>query len=566
MLLTGAEIIIETLKEEKVGVIFGYPGGTAINVYDALYKRGGKIKHILTSHEQGAAHAADGYARSTGRTGVCLVTSGPGATNLVTGIATSYMDSVPVVAITVNVSNSDLGKDSFQEVDIAGVTIPITKHNFIVKDIALLASTIRRAFKIASSGRKGPVLIDITRDVTKASYEYSPAPHEDSPEFEKDFISAELDEAVRLICKAKKPLLLAGGGASSHSAARSLDLFARRLEIPVIDTLMGKGVFCGKDPGYLGMAGLYGTRAAATALAGADLLIGVGTTFSERVTNNDRAFAPKAKIIHIDIDNAELNKNILSEVSIAGDAAVIIRELTNRLEGKCGTNAAKRRSWRDELCAIRDAEEKETAEEALAAAKKGRLTGPLVVKTVYDKLKDDVTVTTEVGLNQMWAATHYRFSRPGQLLTSGGLGTMGYGLGAAIGAAVGNPGRPVVNFAGDGCFRMNMNELLTAVRCGLHIIEIIFDNRSLGMVHQLQKMRFDGRYSQTEFDDNVDYAAIASAMGALSFNASDVKELEAALAVAMAEKKPTVIVCGIDREEIFELKGPVKEDEGSKTK
>lgn len=554
MLLTGAEIIIETLKEEKVGVIFGYPGGTAINVYDALMRRGGDIRHILTSHEQGAAHAADGYARSTGRTGVCLVTSGPGATNLVTGIATAYMDSVPLVAITVNVSNSDLGKDSFQEIDIAGVTMPITKHNFIVKDIAMLASTIRRAFKIAGSGRKGPVLIDITRDVTKASYEYAPAPHGDSPEFEKDFLNDELDEAVKLICRSKKPLLLAGGGAASHSAARSLDLFARLLEIPVIDTLMGKGVFCGKDPGYLGMAGLYGTRAAAAALAGADLLIGVGTRFSERVTNNDRAFAPKAKIIHIDIDNAELNKNILSEVSIAGDAAMVIRELTGRLEGKCAANAAKRRSWRDELCAIRDAEEKETADKAAAAAGKGILTGPLVVRTAYEKLKDDVIVTTEVGLNQMWAATHYSFSRPGQLLTSGGLGTMGYGLGAAIGAAIGNPGRPVVNFAGDGCFRMNMIELLTAVREGLHIIEIIFDNRSLGMVHQLQRMRFDGRYSQTEFDDNVDYASIASAMGALAFTAHNVSELDAALNIAMADKKPSVIVCDIDRDEIFELK------------
>ena len=556
MLLTGAEIIIETLKEEKVGVIFGYPGGTAINVYDALYRRGGKIKHILTSHEQGAAHAADGYARSTGKTGVCLVTSGPGATNLVTGIATAYMDSVPMVAITVNVSNSDLGKDSFQEVDIAGVTIPITKHNFIVKDIALLASTIRRAFKIASSGRKGPVLIDITRDVTRATYEYRPMHHEDSPEFEKDFLKDELDEAVKLICKSKKPLLLAGGGAASHSAARSLDLFARSLELPVIDTLMGKGVFCGKDPGYLGMAGLYGTKAAATALAEADLLIGVGTRFSERVTNNDRAFAPKAKIIHIDIDNAELNKNILSEVSIAGDAAVIVSALTKRLEGKSGTNAEKRRKWRDELCTIRDAEEKENTKKIEAAVKKGILTGPLVVRTVYEKMKDDVTVTTEVGLNQMWAATHYCYSRPGQLLTSGGLGTMGYGLGAAIGAAVGKPGRPVVNFAGDGCFRMNMNELLTAVRCGLNIIEIIFDNKSLGMVHQLQRMRFEGRYSQTEFDDSVDYASIAAAMGARAFTVSNADELNAALDIAVADKQVSVIVCNIDRDEVFDLKGP----------
>ncbi len=556
MLLTGAEIIIETLKEEKVGVIFGYPGGTAINVYDALYRRGGKIKHILTSHEQGAAHAADGYARSTGKTGVCLVTSGPGATNLVTGIATAYMDSVPMVAITVNVSNSDLGKDSFQEIDIAGVTIPITKHNFIVKDIALLASTIRRAFKIASSGRKGPVLIDITRDVTRATYEYKPMHHEDSPEFEKDFLKDELDEAIKLICKAKKPLLLAGGGAASHSAARSLDLFARSLEIPVIDTLMGKGVFCGKDPGYLGMAGLYGTKAAATALAEADLLIGVGTRFSERVTNNDRAFAPKAKIIHIDIDNAELNKNILSEVSIAGDAAVIVSALTKRLEGKSGTNAEKRRKWRDELCAIRGAEEKENTKKIEKAAKNGILTGPLVVRTVYEKMKDDVTVTTEVGLNQMWAATHYRYSRPCQLLTSGGLGTMGYGLGAAIGAAVGKPGRPVVNFAGDGCFRMNMNELLTAVRCGLNIIEIIFDNKSLGMVHQLQRMRFEGRYSQTEFDDSVDYASIAAAMGARAFTVSNVDELRAALDIAVADKQVSVIVCNIDRDEVFDLKGP----------
>ena len=553
MLLTGAEIIIETLKEEKVDVIFGYPGGTVITVYDALYKRGTGIRHILTSHEQGAAHAADGYARSTGKTGVCLVTSGPGATNLVTGIATAYMDSVPLVAITINVSNSDLGKDSFQEVDIAGVTMPVTKHNFIVKNIASLASTIRRAFKIASSGRRGPVLVDITKDVTKASYEYERAVEEASPEYARGLIKEELEKAVKLISRAKKPMLLTGGGASSQTAARRLEMFARMLDLPVVDTLMGKGVFNGNDPRYLGMAGLYGTEAALQALSETDLIIAAGTRFSERVTHNDPGFAPHASIIHIDIDNAELNKNIMSDVSIAGDVSAVIKELTEMAGKSCGTNAAKRKEWLDKLCEIKKKEEERNDADISSAESEGRLTGPMIVRKVYERFGDDAIISTEVGLNQMWTATHYRFGRPGQLLTSGGLGTMGYGLGAAIGAAIGNPGRTVINFAGDGCFRMNMNEVLTAVRCGLKIVEIIFDNRALGMVHQMQDMICGGRHSETEFDDNADYAAIASAMGAYACTVKDAAELKKAIDHAVKTEKTSVIVCRIDRNEVFRL-------------
>ncbi len=555
MLLTGAQIIIETLKEEQVETVFGYPGGTVIPVYDALYQSRPAIKHVLTSHEQGAAHAADGYARSTGRTGVCLVTSGPGATNLVTGIATAYMDSVPMVAITINVSNSDLGKDSFQEVDIAGITMPVTKHNFIVKDISLLAQTIHRAFKIASSGRKGPVLVDITKDVTKAEYDHEPQPRTES-ECEAAFCGEGLDKAARMIEKAKKPLLLVGGGgASSTAAVEKLKALAGMLELPVAVTLMGKGVFNGKHPGYLGMAGLYGTAAAKKAFREADLLIAAGCRFSERVTGNDPDFVPNAQIIHIDIDNAELNKNILADVTLAGDIASIADELIQALAGKdTERSRARRRKWLEELTEVRKTEENEAAEKLARAVREKKLTGPAIVQTAYSVLGDDVIVSTEVGLNQMWAATHYRFTRPGQLLTSGGLGTMGYGLGAAIGAAIGNPGATVVNFAGDGCFRMNMNELLTSVREGLHIIEIVFDNSSLGMVHQLQKRYWNERYSETEFNDGADYAAIARSMGAEGCTVSNVDELTEALEKAALSSGTSVIVCRMDRDEVFDIK------------
>lgn len=553
MLLTGAEIIIETLKNLGVDTVFGYPGGTAISVYDALYRNGEGIRHILTSHEQGATHAADGYARSTGKTGVCLVTSGPGATNLVTGIATAYMDSVPLVAITVNVATRDLGKDSFQEVDIAGVTMPVTKHNFIIREAGELAHTLQRAFKIASSGRPGPVLVDITKDATKQTAEYEPDKAFVSEKREDNATEEELKAAAKLITGSSRPVLLVGGGASMSDAGSRLETLIKMLNLPVVDTLMGKGVINGHDPRYMGMAGLYGTKAAKAAFKNADLIIAVGTRFSERVTNNSRDFAPKAKIIQIDIDRAELNKNIPVDIAIAGDASAVVEDLLASLNATAIRGNSRRREWLSELQAIaaKEREEREKLEHKQVRKKSknsqaGRpLDGPRVVMTISRLADEGAIVATEVGLNQMWAATHFTYSHPRQLLTSGGLGTMGYGLGAAIGAAVGNPGHTVVNFAGDGCFRMNMNELLTAVRLNLPIVEIIFDNNSLGMVHMLQDLYYEGRHSQTEFTDEVNYAAISSAMGAQSFNVETVEELEKAYQEAVKNGGTNVIVCKI---------------------
>lgn len=540
MQLSGAEIIIETLKDLGVDTIFGYPGGTAITVYDALYRRGDTIRHILTSHEQGAAHAADGYARSTGRTGVCLVTSGPGATNLVTGIATAYMDSVPMVAITVNVATKDLGKDSFQEVDITGVTMPVTKHSFIIKDVSVLEDTLRHAFEIAAQGRPGPVLVDITKDVTKDVAEFIPRGRLNIEKREDNATPEELRRAVAMILKSKKPVLLVGGGAATSGAGSRIDTLCHMLDLPVVDTLMGKGVYDGHKPNYMGMAGMYGTAAAKRALAEADLIIAVGTRFSERVTNNSREFAPNAKIIQIDIDRAELNKNITVDIAIAGDASTVTEDLLEMLNASVIKGSAARKEWLGKLKAVAASEKPDESQLDGAA----QLSGPDAVRVIDSIAERNVFVSTEVGLNQMWAATYFTYSASNQLLTSGGLGTMGYGLGAAIGAAVGNPGCIVINMAGDGCFRMNMNELLTAVRLKLPIIEVIFDNRSLGMVHMLQDIFYEGRHSQTELDE-ADYVAIAAAMGAGACRVSNACELETAYREALKCEGPTVIVCDI---------------------
>lgn len=548
MQLTGAEIIIRILEEQGVDTVFGYPGGTAITVYDALYNNGGKIRHVLTSHEQGAAHAADGYARATGRPGVCLVTSGPGATNLVTGIANAYMDSIPMVAITVNVATRSLGKDSFQEVDIAGVTMPITKHNFIIKDVNMLAGTLRRAFSIAASGRRGPVLVDIPKDVTKAFAEYEPEQPVDVHAAEP--CPEELERAASLLRKAKRPLLLIGGGAAAAQAQEEVMELLELTGMPAADTLMGKGVCPGTSGNYIGMAGMYGTKAADTAVNEADVLLAVGMRFSERVTRNSPQFASQAAIIHIDIDRAETNKNVMAEVSLTGDAKEILGGL-NRVLGKYKVTAKRERSeWLERLKKLNGIKNDDAGNTKRGTKK---LTGPAAVRTVYEAAGGDVLVATEVGLNQMWAAAYFNYTRPGQLITSGGLGTMGFGLGAAIGAAVGCPDRKVVNFAGDGCFRMNMNELLTAVRLRLPIIEIIFDNRSLGMVHQMQKFFYDAHYSQTEFTDDVDYAAIASAMGAASARVGTVSGLYEAVVRALNNDGPTVIVCEISPDETFDF-------------
>lgn len=568
MQLTGAEIIIETLKSLGVDTVFGYPGGTVITVYDALYRRGEGIRHILTSHEQGAAHAADGYARSTGKTGVCLVTSGPGATNLVTGIATAYMDSVPLVAITINVATAKLGKDSFQEVDIAGVTMPVTKHNFIVRDINSLEETLRRAFRIAAGNRPGPVLVDITKDVTREQAEYIGASQTGYPDKRNECLpdKAAIKEFLRLLQKAHKPVIIAGGGCVISRASKQLAEFVGYTGIPVADTLMGKGAFPGNRGEYLGMVGLYGTNAANRAVREADLVIALGMRFSERVTANSPDFAAQATIIHVDIDSAEINKNVRADFAITGDIRQVLDAVNARLKDTVFKKKQTFAGFGEKLVreSAADRNPDPNAENANMNAGNAHpnaenadcssardFSGLEIARTVSARAGNDIIVATEVGLNQMWAATGFVFTRPGQLLTSGGLGTMGYGLGAAIGAAAGNPGIRVINFAGDGSFRMNMNELLTAVRYRLPITEIIIDNSSLGMVHQLQHRLFEERYSETEFTDKVNYAAVSLAMGAAAFTVQTMEELTEALQKALKCEGPSVIVCKTERNDEF---------------
>ncbi len=527
MQLTGAEIIIECLKEQGVDTVFGYPGGAILNLYDELYKHSGEIRHILTSHEQGASHAADGYARSTGKVGVCLATSGPGATNLVTGIATAYMDSVPVVAITCNVGMSLLGKDSFQEVDITGITMPITKYNFIVKSVGDLADIIRRAFAIARRGRPGPVLVDVTKDVTASKAEYEPpsgrsdarmrARRADSGERERR--EEQIDAAIHAMHQSKKPFIFVGGGAVISEASEELMRFARLLQAPVCDSLMGKGAFPGTDPLYSGMLGMHGTKASNFGVSSCDLLVVVGARFSDRVIGNASKFAADARIVQIDIDDAEVNKNIQVDTCVIGDAREVLSEINERL------GQQDHGEW---LAYIDGLKEKYP----LTYPDTG-LSGPYMVEEIYRQTKGDAIIVTEVGQHQMWAAQYYKFTKPRTLLTSGGLGTMGYGLGAAIGAQVANPDRQVVNFAGDGCFRMNMNEIATAVREKLPLIEVIVNNHVLGMVRQWQDLFYDKHYSATVLDDGVDYVKLAEAMGARGWRASTREEFDLAFSEAM---------------------------------
>lgn len=534
MQLTGSEIIIECLKEQGVDTVFGYPGGTILNVYDALYKHSDEIHHVLTSHEQGASHAADGYARATGKVGVCMATSGPGATNLVTGIATAHMDSIPMVAITANVATGLLGRDSFQEIDIAGVVMPITKYSMIVKDIHDLAPAIRRAFTIAQSGRPGPVLVDVTKDVTAAVTEYTYQEPTPIAPYTAEMLESDLDQAAKLISEAEKPFIFVGGGAITSGAAEELRKFAHTINSPVTDSLMGKGAFSGEDELYTGMLGMHGTKTSNLGVTKCDLLITVGARFSDRVTGNTAKFAQNAKIIQIDVDAAEINKNIKVDCSIIGDVKEVLKELNKKIHPK------NHDAWVKEV-------EDMKAKYPLKYNQEG-LTGPYVIEELYRVTKGDAIVVTDVGQHQMWAAQYFKFKEPRTFLTSGGLGTMGYGLGAAIGAKMGCPDKTVVNIAGDGCFRMNMNEIATAVRCGKPLVQIILNNHVLGMVRQWQTLFYEQRYSQTILNDGVDFVKVSEAMGAKAIRVTKMEEVESALKMALSSEGPVVLDCWIDQD------------------
>ena len=543
MLLTGAQIVIECLKEQGVDTVFGYPGGSILNIYDELYKHSDEIHHYLTSHEQGASHAADGYARATGKVGVCFATSGPGATNLVTGITTALMDSVPMVAITCNVNVDLLGKDSFQETDIAGITMPVTKHNFIVKDVEKLADTIRRAFRIAQSGRPGPVLVDIPKDVTAAKAEYAYKKPEPIQRKTDKIDEAVIDEVVNLINHSQKPFIMVGGGVIRADAANELRSFARKLQAPVADTLMGKGAMSGRDDLYTGMIGMHGTKTSNFGVSESDLLIAVGTRFSDRVLGNVHEFARHADLVHIDVDAAEIDKNILCKCQIIGDAKVILQKIIDKMEQQ------NHDPW---LAHIR-----EMKNHYPLRYNHDVLTGPGMVEEIYEATNGNAIIVAEVGQHQMWAAQFYKYSEPRQLLTSGGLGTMGYGLGAAMGAKLGQPDKTVINIAGDGCFRMNLNELATASRYNIPFVEVVVNNHVLGMVHQWQDLFYEGRYSATELYDKVDFVKVSEGLGVPARRVTTMEEFKDALKWAMNLGGPAVLDCMIDAgEKVWPMVAP----------
>lgn len=550
MRLKGADMVMECLLEQGVDTVFGYPGGAILEIYDSLYKYKDKIQSILTSHEQGASHAADGYAKSTGKVGVCMATSGPGATNLVTGIATAFMDSVPIVAITANVGLSFLGKDSFQEIDITGITMPITKHNFIVKKIEDLAPSIRKAFKIAREGRPGPVLIDITKDVTAGYGEYEREEIDTDSNKVSNFYKEEnynesFEKAVELIEESKKPFVFVGGGIKSSNASDELKKFVELIDAPVTDSLMGKGAFDGKSSRYTGMLGMHGTKASNLGVAECDLLVAIGTRFSDRVIGNSDGFASKAKIIHIDIDDAEINKNVLVDLGIAGDAKYVLENLNLMLKKQDHTE------WMKEIENLKD--------KYPIKYNKNVLTGPYVIEKIEECFDDNTIICTEVGQNQMWAAQYFHYNSPRQFVSSGGLGTMGYGLGAAIGVKYGNPKSRVINIAGDGCFRMNMNELATASRYNVPIIQVILNNKVLGMVRQWQTFFYEGRYSDTVLDDQVDFCKVAEGLGCKAVRVTKMDELEKALLEADSYNGPFVIECMIQEDDkVFPMVAPGK--------
>ncbi len=535
MQLNGSQILIECLLEQGVDTIFGYPGGAILNVYDELYRYQDRLRHVLTSHEQGASHAADGYARATGKVGVCMATSGPGATNLVTGIATAYMDSIPMVAITCNVGVPLLGKDSFQEVDIAGVTMPITKHSFIVKDINKLAESIRRAFKIAQTGRPGPVLVDIPKDVTAAVTEFNPQTPDIIPRKIDTVKEDDIEAVVQAIRNSEKPMIFVGGGNILSGDSAELKEFVKKVDAPVTDSLMGKGAFDNTDEYYTGMLGMHGTKAANLSVTECDLLIALGVRFSDRVTGNASKFAYNAKIVHIDIDAAEINKNIQVDYSIVGDLKSILEILNKKLENQY------HKPWIEKVLARKAALPMTYREDIL--------TGPYVISRINEMTGGDAIISTDVGQHQMWAAQYFQYKNPRTLLTSGGMGTMGYGLGACIGAKVGMPDKHVFNIAGDGCFRMNMNELATASRYNIPIIQVVFDNHALGMVRQWQTLFYGKRYSNTILQDKVDYVKVSEGLGAKAFYVTKREEVDDAIKAAMEAEGPAVIVCALDQDD-----------------
>ena len=543
MLLTGSQIVAECLIEQGVDTVFGYPGGTILNIYDALYQYQDKIHHILTSHEQGAAHAADGYARSTGKVGVCMATSGPGATNLVTGIATAYMDSTPLVAITANVAVSLLGRDSFQEIDIAGVTMPITKHNFIVKDIKDLAPTIRKAFHIASEGRPGPVLVDITKDVTAAKFDFEPIVPEVIEPRKYTYGAQELDQAIKMIEASEKPFIFVGGGAIASDAASELKEFAEKIDAPVTDSLMGKGAYDNTRPRYTGMLGMHGTKASKFGVSQCDLLIVVGARFSDRVTGDTNRFAKDAKIIHIDVDAAEINKNVVVDLGIVGDAKNVLKELNEKLT---------RQNHPQWLKEIRDLKERYP----LSYDDEG-LTGPYVIEQIDYLTNSEAIICTDVGQHQMWAAQYFNYRRPRQFISSGGAGTMGFGLGAAMGAKLANPHQTVFNIAGDGCFRMNLNELATLSRYNIPVIQVVMNNQVLGMVRQWQTLFYGQRYSNTILEDKVDFCKVAEGLGCKAIKVTTKEEVASAIKIAMEHDGPVVIECMIGKDDkVFPMVAP----------
>ena len=522
--------------EQGVDTVFGYPGGSVLNIYDALYEYSDKIRHILTAHEQGASHAADGYARSTGRTGVVIATSGPGATNLVTGLATANMDSVPVVAITGNVGCSSLGLDSFQEVDITGVTIPITKHNYIVKDISKLADTIREAFYLANSGRKGPVLIDVPKDVTAAVCEYTPQKPASIP-VENHTTVHELERAAAMIMEAKRPFVYTGGGVIASEAEEPVLELVNRMDAPVSSSLMGQGSFDNTDPRYMGMLGMHGTVTAAKAIENCDLFVGLGTRFSDRVSGDKATFAKNAKILQIDIDPAEVNKNISVDLALIGDVKAVLEQLLPLLpQQNHGEWMEQIQSWKKEYPLVMTADDPEA------------VTPQDVIETLDELTKGEAIIATEVGQHQMWAAQFYKLRHPRSFVSSGGLGTMGYGFGAAMGAQVGNPDKRVINIAGDGSFHMNCNELVTAYKFQIPMIELLFNNNVLGMVRQWQRLFYGRRFSQTTLDRGTDYMLLAQAYHIKGLRITKKSDIRPVLEEALSLHEPVLIECVIDRD------------------
>lgn len=536
MKLSGSAILLECLKEQGVDTIFGYPGGAILNVYDELYRQQDHFEHVLTAHEQGASHAADGYARATGKVGVCFATSGPGATNLVTGLATAMMDSIPVVAVTCNVGLPLIGRDSFQEVDISGITMPITKHNFMVRDVTKLAETLRRAFHIAMEGRRGPVLVDIPKDVTGALCEFEPQAKAEVVRRTDKMRTEDIEKVVAMLQDTRKPFLLIGGGAVGAEAYEEVRTFMELMNCPVTDTLMGRGVVPNDHPNNAGMIGMHGTKAANIGLSSADLVVSVGARFDDRVTGDTAKFCTGAKIIHLDVDSAEIDKNIMTDAHIIGDLKVVLQEINQRLPQQ------HHQDWLDEI--------NDMKETFPLHINRSRLTAPAIIEVINELVDvDNTIIVTEVGQHQMWAAQHYNFQKPRTLLTSGGLGTMGYGLGAAIGAKFGMPERTVINIAGDGCFRMNLNELTTVARYQVPIIQMIFNNTVLGMVRQWQTLFYNRNYSSTTFTDDIDFVRIAEALNVKAVRVTSLEELRTALTDALQSQVPVVLDCRLDKDD-----------------